>query len=91
MQKPPHVPHSYDGIFHSATSLVERLAQAVACCSVTPDLFREVEEALSCLPISTAEFALAKCRLGNVARYCNGGEYGAARYELRLMLNSFSQ
>ncbi len=40
---------------------------------------------LESLPLTTAEFATARLRLSNVLHYSRIGEWGASRYELRLL------
>ena len=39
-------------------------------------------------PLTSAEFALAANRVANARRYVESAEYGAARYELRLLRRS---
>ena len=46
---------------------------------------------LEVLPLDTTEFGLAVNRLANARHYLASGEYGAARYELRLLRRSLEQ
>jgi hypothetical protein len=46
---------------------------------------------LEALPLDTTEFGLAQNRLANARRYLGSGEFGAARYELRLLRRSLEQ
>ena len=46
---------------------------------------------LEVLPLDTTEFGLAVNRLANARHYLASGEYGAARYELRLLCRSLEQ
>lgn len=48
------------------------------------DALVKLEELLESLPLATAEYGSAKCRLRNAQRYLRANEIGAARYELRL-------
>ena len=50
--------------------------------------FDAAQAALEALPLSTEEFATARNRLGNARSYADAGEYGAARFELRLLARS---
>jgi hypothetical protein len=43
---------------------------------------------LEALPLDTTEFGLAVNRLANARHYLGSGEFGAARYELRLLRRS---
>ncbi len=49
---------------------------------------KEVRELLESLPLSTSEFDLACRRINNATRYLKSVEYGAARFELRLLRGS---
>ncbi len=49
---------------------------------------KRVRPMLEALPLTSAEFSLAANRLANVRRYVESAEYGAARYELRLLRRS---
>ena len=44
-----------------------------------------IAEMLETLPLNTAEYDLAHRRLSNSLRYLEAAEFGAARYELRLI------
>ena len=46
---------------------------------------------LQALPLDSAEFGLAINRLANARHYLESGEYGAARFELRLLRQSLEQ
>jgi hypothetical protein len=46
---------------------------------------------LQALPLDTTEFALAVNRLANARHYLESGEYGAARFELRLLRRSLTR
>ena len=53
--------------------------------------FKQIRQMLEALPLASAEFGLAVNRLTNAQRYLHSGEYGAARYELRLLLGSLEK
>lgn len=46
---------------------------------------------LEALPLGITEFYLASNRLANARHYLVSGEFGAARYELRLLWRSLEQ
>jgi hypothetical protein len=48
--------------------------------------FGRIRRLLEALPLASAEFSVAVNRLANARHYLRDGEYGAARYELRLLL-----
>ncbi len=50
--------------------------------------FEQIRQMLEALPLASAEFSLAVNRLTNAQKYLRSGEYGAARYELHLLLRS---
>jgi hypothetical protein len=50
--------------------------------------FERLRLLLEALPLETTEFGLAVNRLANARHYLNSGEFGAARYELRLLWRS---
>ena len=52
--------------------------------------FEYVELALDTMPLSTDEYGTSRNRCQNARRYRRVGEYGAARYELRLLLKGLS-
>jgi hypothetical protein len=53
--------------------------------------FEQIRQALEALPLASAEFGLAVKRLVNARHYLQSGEYGAARFELRLLRRSLEQ
>jgi hypothetical protein len=52
--------------------------------------FEQARQVLEALPLATAEFSVARNRLANGRRYLQSGECGAARFELRLLLQSLN-
>jgi hypothetical protein len=50
--------------------------------------FEELRLFLEALPLDSAAFCVAVNRLANARQYVKSGEYGAARYELRLLRRS---
>jgi hypothetical protein len=56
---------------------------ALPVTSVSP-----LRDLLEALPLDSVEFSLAKNRLANAEHYLKVGEYGAARFELRLLRQS---
>jgi hypothetical protein len=52
--------------------------------------FEHVELVLDTMPLSTGEYGIARNRCQSARRYRQAGEYGAARYELRLLLRGLS-
>ena len=64
----------------------EAIGAVLDCLGQRLPLNRAVEAArrrLESLPMASAEFALARVRLGNVEAYASAGEWGAAAFELR--------
>ena len=53
--------------------------------------FEQLRLLLEALPLDSTEFGLAVNRLANARHYLESGEYGAARYELRLLRRSLEQ
>jgi hypothetical protein len=53
--------------------------------------FERLRLLLECLPLDSTEFALAVKRLANARHYLQTGEFGAARYELRLLRGSLGR
>ena len=53
--------------------------------------FERLRLLLEALPLDTAEFGLAVNRLANARHYLGSGEFGAARYELRLLRRSLEK
>jgi hypothetical protein len=49
-----------------------------------------LEALLESLPLPTAQFGLAMKRLNNVKDYVAAGEFGAARFELKIMLGGLT-
>jgi hypothetical protein len=50
--------------------------------------FEQLRLWLEALPLASGEFSLAVNRLANARQYLESGEYGAARFELRLLRRS---
>jgi hypothetical protein len=53
--------------------------------------FDQLHSLLEALPLDTTQFGLAVNRLANARHYVESGEYGAARYELRLLRQSLER
>jgi hypothetical protein len=53
--------------------------------------FGRLRVLLEALPLDTREFGLAVNRLANARHYLESGEYGAVRYELRLLRRSIDE
>ena len=68
-----------------AANCVLRVAAATAQEVARIAEFIEAETLMSTLPIATGEFVAARNRLRNALQYYEGGEPGAASYELRLL------
>ena len=47
-----------------------------------------LRDLLECLPMATQEFELLQQRSRNVSRYLASGEFGAAKWELKLLTKS---
>jgi hypothetical protein len=52
--------------------------------------FEYARQILEALPLTSADFCAAVNRLGNAQRYLQSGERGAARFELRQLLQGFA-
>lgn len=63
------------------------LADALRRRQAKIEQFIDVERLLVALPMASDDFALARARLRNAVRYYDGGEVGAAGYELRLIIH----
>ena len=81
----------------TATGLIAQAKEAldlgVACSlDLTPqeaaggDDWNALEALLESLPLPTAQFALATQHLNNAKDYVAAGEFGAAKFELKMML-----
>jgi hypothetical protein len=75
---------------HALTCLTQLIEQ-VFNAGRTAAEFQEAHEALEALPLTTAAFGTARNRLLNARSYLEGGERGAALYELRLLLRALEQ
>ena len=67
-----------------------RRPETVAAQPRTDDL-RQLTAWLETLPLATGEYATARNRIHNASRYVGTGEFGAARYELRLVAGQLRQ
>ena len=83
--------HRVADIVREAQVLLNRLYHAVREGQATEGDFYESRTIVESLPLSTAEFGLAACRLGNAARYYSQGEAGAAAFELKLAQRSLQK
>ena len=57
---------------------------------VPEEQFENARNALSALPLATGEYARMMANISNASMYCAQDEFGAAKYELRLLLNSLA-
>jgi hypothetical protein len=73
----------------SENLLIDSLMRVIQTfdCRKSPIGFQTLISLMESLPLSTAEFGLARNRLDNARRYADSDEPGAAIYELRLLLN----
>lgn len=83
----PRTRHSetLTAMYRQASEFALRLAAAVAEQRARFQQFIDAETIFSALPIAADEFAAVRSRLRNALRYYDGGESGAAIYELRLL------
>jgi hypothetical protein len=58
--------------------------------SAAAPAWEQMRQALEALPLDTGSFAVALNRLNNARTYWEGGETGAAQFELRLLLAGVS-
>lgn len=75
----------------------EDVALGVACIldqspqeAASGDDWTAVEALLESLPLSTSQFALAMKHLSNARDYLVAGEWGAAKFELKMMLGGLT-
>jgi hypothetical protein len=79
----------HDSLADMVRHHVQRCLRSVIASHVDDETVAEFQQAhlaLECLPLATAEYALARNRLENARHYLWTGEPGAALYELRLLL-----
>lgn len=73
-------------------SLVDNLRLALQTVEskqpVPAEQFENARHALSALPLATGEYARMMANISNADVYCVQREFGAAKFELRLLLNS---
>ena len=84
MRRYPHVPSTEDALISRCQVLEGLLNRAAQADNLVAE-FDSIRLLLETLPLATAEFSLAVNRLANARHYLESGEYGAARYELRLL------
>ena len=65
-------------------------AYHTAGCPVALEALNRCLFLVDALAITTTEYALLRNRLHNAQRYSKQSEWGAARYELRLLLHSLA-
>ena len=84
------VPTTLEQIHSHATECVNTLRKQV--CSETPpaESWDVARKALEALPSATGEAAVMRNRLDSARNYFQGGERGAADYELRLLSRSLA-
>ena len=78
-------------LFHQTTTLLNDLAEKVAAHRSTTNHFDHAEATLELLPLATDEYTVARHRLHNAVHYQHEGEFGAAKFELRLMARSLNR
>jgi hypothetical protein len=74
---------------HAVRFLRANLGHLLECSrpgAVARDYWASLRGALRAAPLSTGGYALACARLDNAVDYWREGEWGAARFELRLLL-----
>lgn len=86
---PPHREATSSAVSRAREAVgrgVEKLLRHAEANGIVADQWDELKTLLEALPLATATFALAARRLGNARRYIESGEFGAAKFELRMML-----
>ena len=66
-----------------ANQLMESLLDRKSRPSHMIQWLQEFSEVVDCLPLSTAEYGLAKIRIRNAIRFIDSSEVGAAKFEIR--------
>lgn len=84
-QQQPTTDDSVEQRFTRTISAVEVLRHNLD--AATNGLFNQAFASLETLPLTTSEFSLAACRIGNARNYSANQESTAAAYELTLLLN----
>lgn len=81
---------THDKLQGACPRIFRQLEQMVRseCAERRFEQLADVESLLHCLPLDSSEFALAQNRVRNARRYFRAREVGAARFELRFLLNS---
>ena len=73
-------------------SLVAAINKALKCVEarklIPRSIFAEAQNALDALPLPTAEYAKYLCNIRNAESYVLRTEFGAARFELQMLLKS---
>jgi hypothetical protein len=86
-----------NGAAHSrlqpSSILRQFVASGHATVAVEPrhDDLRQLTAWLETLPLATGEYSTARNRIHNASQYVRAGEFGAARYELRLVAGQLRQ
>ncbi len=94
MSRPPQslsVHHDADfveaGFFELLMSLLH-LDREISHGEAAANRFERALVLLTALPLTSSDFSVSACRLGNVRHYNASGETRAASYELRLLIRS---
>ncbi len=69
-----------------ARELVLQFVEGIGCRPVAASELSRIEHVLDGVPLDSREYGLAMNRLRNARRYLNSAEFGAAKYELKLLL-----
>lgn len=74
-------------------SQLTRLQKAITAARQTPaiEAWHETCRVVDSLPLATDQYDRARSRLSNCRRYLISGEYGAASYELKLLVGTHRQ
>lgn len=69
-----------------ARELVRQFVEGIGRRPVAASELSRIEHKLDGVPLDSEEYGLAINRLRNARRYLNSAEFGAAKYELKLLL-----
>ena len=73
-----------------ARELVRQFVEGIGRRPVAASELSRIEHELGSVPLDSREYGLAINRLRNARRYLNSAEFGAAKYELKLLLGVLS-
>lgn len=75
-------------VYHELRNLVATTLDSVKSRQFSSGAFKRILVLSQCAPMTSGEFQVAVRRSRNALEYCIEGQFGAASYELRILLKS---